>query len=86
MAEDAGLLSETVFIFPSPVTIKEPVFPNTVSLSIFIMETGFIFCAVEYELLSLVNLQEPCVLYIGWTYRYPPNVAFYIYFLNKYKY
>jgi hypothetical protein len=26
------------------------------------------------------NLQEPCVLYIGWAYRYPPDVAFYIFF------
>ena len=25
------------------------------------------------------NLSEPCVLYIGRAYRYPPNVAFYIY-------
>ena len=23
---------------------------------------------------------EPCVLYIGRVYRYPPNVAFYIFF------
>jgi hypothetical protein len=27
-----------------------------------------------------VSLYEPCVLYIGRSYRYPPNVAFYIYF------
>ena len=33
-----------------------------------------------------VNLQEPCVLYKGRAYRYPPDVAFYIYFFNKYKY
>ena len=33
-----------------------------------------------------INLQEPCVLYIGRAYRYPPDVAFYIYFFNKYKY
>jgi hypothetical protein len=26
------------------------------------------------------NLQEPCVLYIGRAYRYPLNVAFYIFF------
>jgi hypothetical protein len=32
------------------------------------------------------NLLEPCVLYIGRAYRYPPNVAFYIFFFNKYKY
>jgi hypothetical protein len=32
------------------------------------------------------NLQEPCVLYIGRAYRYPPDVAFYIFFFNKYKY
>jgi len=31
------------------------------------------------------NLSEPCVLYIGRAYRYPPDVAFYIYifFNNK---
>jgi len=33
-----------------------------------------------------INLQEPCVLYIGRAYRYPPDVAFYIFFFNKYKY
>jgi len=27
-----------------------------------------------------INLQEPCVLYIGRAYCYPPNVAFYIFF------
>ena len=35
------------------------------------------------ELLSsglFLNLQEPCVLYIGRAYRYLPNVAFYIFF------
>jgi hypothetical protein len=32
------------------------------------------------------NLQEPCVLYIGRAYRYPPDVAFYIFFFNDYKY
>jgi hypothetical protein len=26
------------------------------------------------------NLQEPCVLYIGGAYRYPSDVAFYIFF------
>jgi hypothetical protein len=30
--------------------------------------------------------KEPCVLYIGRAYRYPPDVAVYIYFFNKYKY
>jgi hypothetical protein len=29
---------------------------------------------------SFINLQEPCVLYAGQAYRYPPDVAFYIYF------
>jgi len=33
-----------------------------------------------------VNLWEPCVLYIGRAYCYPPDVAFYIFFFNKYKY
>jgi hypothetical protein len=32
------------------------------------------------------NLYEPCVLYIERAYRYPPNVAFYIFFFNNYKY
>jgi hypothetical protein len=27
-----------------------------------------------------VNLQEPCVLYIGRAYRYPQDVAFYIFY------
>ena len=30
--------------------------------------------------LKILNLQEPCVLYIGRAYRYPPYVAFYIFF------
>jgi hypothetical protein len=35
---------------------------------------------------SNLNLYEPCVLYIGRAYRYPPDIAFYIYFFNNYKY
>jgi hypothetical protein len=27
-----------------------------------------------------INLQEPCVLYIGRAYLYPPDVAVYIFF------
>jgi hypothetical protein len=27
-----------------------------------------------------INLQEPCVLYKGRAYRYPPDVAFHIFF------
>jgi hypothetical protein len=27
-----------------------------------------------------INLKEPFVLYIGRAYRYPPDVAFYIFF------
>jgi hypothetical protein len=30
--------------------------------------------------ISAFNLQEPCVLYIGGAYRYPPDIAFYIFF------
>ena len=30
--------------------------------------------------LTVFNLSEPCVLYIGRAYRYPPNVPFYIFF------
>ena len=30
--------------------------------------------------LLYINLQEPCALYIGQMYRYPPDVAFYIFF------
>jgi hypothetical protein len=33
-----------------------------------------------------VKLSEPCVLYIGRAYRYPPDVVFYIFLSNKYKY
>jgi hypothetical protein len=29
---------------------------------------------------DIFNLQEPCILYIGRAYRYPPNVEFYIFF------
>jgi len=29
---------------------------------------------------SDINLKEPCVLYIGWAYCYPSDVAFYIFF------
>jgi hypothetical protein len=32
----------------------------------------------------LVNLYEPCVLYIGQTRRYPPNTPFYIFFQQIY--
>jgi hypothetical protein len=32
---------------------------------------------------KLFNLQEPCVLYKGRAYRYPPDVAFYIYFFQQ---
>jgi len=33
-----------------------------------------------YELKERFNLLEPCVLYIERAYRYPPDVAFYIFF------
>ena len=36
--------------------------------------------------IDTINLYETCVLYIGLAYRYPPDVAFYIFFFNKYKY
>jgi hypothetical protein len=29
---------------------------------------------------SVFNLKEPCALYIEQAYRYPPDVAFYIFF------
>jgi hypothetical protein len=29
---------------------------------------------------TVLNLQESCVLYIGRAYRYPPDVAFHIFF------
>jgi len=35
-------------------------------------------CGQNVEMLN-VNLLEPCVLYIGWAYRYPPDVAFYVF-------
>ena len=34
---------------------------------------------------SFINLFEPCVLYIGRAYRYPPDVAFYINFFQQIK-
>jgi len=39
-------------------------------------------CSVDafLKLSAMLNLKEPCVLYIGRAYRYPPNVAFYIFF------
>jgi len=30
-----------------------------------------------------IKLQEPCVLYIGRAYWYPPDVAFYIFFFQQ---
>jgi len=36
--------------------------------------------AVTYKTAHCFNLSEPCVLYIGWAYGYPPDVAFYIFF------
>jgi hypothetical protein len=38
---------------------------------------------VRLNLQCLLNLSEPCVLYIGRAYRYSPNVTFYIYFLTN---
>jgi hypothetical protein len=35
---------------------------------------------LKAQLISQVNLQEPCILYMGRVYRYPPDVAFYIFF------
>ena len=32
---------------------------------------------------KFINLQEPCVLYIGRAHRYPPDVSFYIFFLTN---
>jgi hypothetical protein len=31
-----------------------------------------------------INLQEPCVLYIGQAHRYPPNTPFYIFLQQIY--
>jgi hypothetical protein len=37
--------------------------------------------AVRYTNIAYpINLQEQCVLYIGQAYRYPPDVAFYVFF------
>jgi hypothetical protein len=41
--------------------------------------------AIQHLVQSL-NFKKPCVLYIGRAYRCPPNVGFYIFFFNKYKY
>jgi hypothetical protein len=32
-----------------------------------------------------INFLEPCILYIGRVYCYPPDVAFHIFFFNTYK-
>jgi hypothetical protein len=40
-------------------------------------QTEYIF---YFILILYFNLQEPCVLYIGWAYRYPPDAALYIFF------
>jgi hypothetical protein len=34
----------------------------------------------EAHVLNEINLYEPCVLYIGRAYRYPPDVSFYVIF------
>ena len=35
---------------------------------------------------SRIRVKEPCVLYIGRAYRYPPDVAFLYIFFNNYNY
>jgi hypothetical protein len=37
------------------------------------------FCSQFFISLD-INLYEPCVLYIGRAYRFPPDVAFYVFF------
>jgi hypothetical protein len=37
-----------------------------------------IFSTHEDSTIASLNLQEPCVLYTGRAYRYPPDVTFYI--------
>ena len=44
-------------------------YPNSTASRVFTV--GFI-----------INLYEPCVLYVGRAYRYPPDVAFYIFFFS----
>ena len=39
----------------------------------------YIYITISQETI-LFNLQEPCALHIGRVYRYPPDVAFYIFF------
>jgi hypothetical protein len=34
----------------------------------------------RWDFIQRLKGEEPCVLYIGRAYRYPPDVAFYIYF------
>jgi hypothetical protein len=53
----------------------------TIKLYKYILDT-YLELLKNYE---YINLQEPCVLCIGRAYRYTPDVAFYIYFFNKYK-
>jgi hypothetical protein len=46
----------------------------------------YIFTFSFYTFFLTFKLQEPCVLYIGQVYHYPPDVVFYIFFFNNYKY
>jgi hypothetical protein len=42
-------------------------------------------CHPDYIFITfLLNLYEPCVLYIGQAHRYPPNTPFYVFFQQIY--
>jgi hypothetical protein len=46
------------------------------------LKTGSSGCICEHKINLSINFQEPCVLYIGRAFRYPPEVAFYIFFFS----
>jgi MFS-type transporter involved in bile tolerance (Atg22 family) len=62
---ETGLTTLTLIIFM--------IFMNVVSFQILSKLLG-------PTLIEYLTFKEPCVLYIGRPYRYPPNVAFYIFF------
>jgi hypothetical protein len=49
-------------------------------LQVAVRTSGLMHRVAQNHLRRDVNLQEQCVLYIGRAYRYPPYVAFYIFF------
>jgi hypothetical protein len=86
-SRNLNIVSKNFFIYAYSVTWSVL---NYSSVAIVVLDVSeecrVVFAAPWNEAFDVVNLKEPCVLYIGRAYRYPPCVAFYIYFFNKYKY